>query len=815
MLVTCLRRADRDSDLLRRHRANHFEHDSPAKRSKTRGQRVCKACSACAAVKLKCADTRPCPRCVTKNISCENEVPQELAIPSIHSDAAQPDILPIGIEPLSDYNVGLTQPSEEVPAAQQLATPFTDSYGDLPNLLMDGTFSLDDAFMGDFLRDIVYPNTNPNHAAGGHSVLLPDVLDFGFDTLIDLPPSFDGELPPVATYEAESIQLPRSRSGAVTPTVRKVIDIGEKAFRDSLWLWTPASGDNRSAEQIFLTISEDRFIRDEQHLHTSPSLDVSLASRDRLLSMILGTCEPAVMRHVLSRFPSGELISSILTHFVTLRFDEVGRWIHTPSLNINQDNEAFLAALLSVAAVESRHPDIRRLGFAVQEAARIGVADRFESDNRNTRDLRTVQAFSLQLHAGFWSGMRRKMEIAESFTFPLVTMLRRSGHFRKRASSTPPDLDGPDASIEEAWDEWIRIESFKRLAYQVLIQDTNISMSLLTQPLLSMAEFHLDLPCSPAMWTAASAHSWKPFAVSSARTPIPTIRDALSNLSLLRDHQSNIDVQLSLNIIVSSLWPRVWQFRQMHAMPPIDGCGSNSLTANSLHQELVLGFKYLKIRSEEWEGGISPPVALKLEVCLMHLHVSLEAIQIFGGKEGEAEARKTVPQLKTWSRSREAREALRSAGQTLKAASQLEAGTLRGFAAVAVYHASLVLWAYGILVDSTTQSTGPPPSLVQLDDLGDSPDLERFLLVGHGLPCIRNYSLPEAGSSGERASTTIRITDSLNTMNAIAALLPTTSGGGDERGGTLPIVANLNKLMRALGKAASVMKRPQTGDLVA
>ena len=46
----------------------------------------------------------------------------------------------------------------------------------------------------------------------------------------------------------------------------------------------------------------------------------------------------------------------------------------------------------------------------------------FEADNRLIRSLRPLQAFAVQLNIGLWSGDKRKMEIAESFVLPLITV---------------------------------------------------------------------------------------------------------------------------------------------------------------------------------------------------------------------------------------------------------------------------------------------------------------------------------------------------------------------------------------------------------
>lgn len=46
----------------------------------------------------------------------------------------------------------------------------------------------------------------------------------------------------------------------------------------------------------------------------------------------------------------------------------------------------------------------------------------FERSNAFTRDLKALQGFMLTLDVGFWSGFKRKMEIAESFCQPLLTV---------------------------------------------------------------------------------------------------------------------------------------------------------------------------------------------------------------------------------------------------------------------------------------------------------------------------------------------------------------------------------------------------------
>lgn len=87
----------------------------------------------------------------------------------------------------------------------------------------------------------------------------------------------------------------------------------------------------------------------------------------------------------------------------------------------------------------------------------------YESDNSTTRDLRTSQTYALNIDIGVWSGNRRKTEIAESFSQPLITMLRRSLRFRRSVYTTiVPHAEDTGEVLEQKWRYWIEEESFKR-----------------------------------------------------------------------------------------------------------------------------------------------------------------------------------------------------------------------------------------------------------------------------------------------------------------------------------------------------------------
>ena len=90
-------------------------------------------------------------------------------------------------------------------------------------------------------------------------------------------------------------------------------------------------------------------------------------------------------------------------------------------------------------------------------------APQYERDNTFIRDLRTSQTYALTIDIGIWSGNRRKTEIAESFSQPLITMLRRALRFRRSIyPNITPLAEDVGNTLESKWRGWVEQESFKR-----------------------------------------------------------------------------------------------------------------------------------------------------------------------------------------------------------------------------------------------------------------------------------------------------------------------------------------------------------------
>lgn len=139
----------------------------------------------------------------------------------------------------------------------------------------------------------------------------------------------------------------------------------------------------------------------------------------------------------------------------------------------------------------------------------------------------------------------------------------------------------------------------------------------------------------------------------------------------------------------------------------------------------------------------------------MYLHIDVDAIQRFAGKLGERDAREAYPGLRDWSRTKEARAAIWHAGQVLRAARSVLAHQLRGFDAMAIYHAALVLWVFGLIQCGDTgrhdihtpMSERDLPPCIAVDGPDDK-SARAFLGQGHGRPGLTMVQL-RSGFSGE------------------------------------------------------------------
>lgn len=208
---------------------------------------------------------------------------------------------------------------------------------------------------------------------------------------------------------------------------------------------------------------------------------------------------------------------------------------------------------------------------------------------------------------------------------------------------------------------------------------------------------------------------------------------------------------------------------------------------------------------------------------MMSLYVALEDIQLFAGRAGEEEARRIYPQVRQWTQNSESRKAIWHAGQVFHHANKFEKTRLRDFYAVALYHATLVIWVWGMITFGTSRHSGlvtpiaanlpQSPSLQGISNISkrqvrvmldgtESKTTKAFIHLGHGIPGLQNVVNSTTGTSANTLNSAMgsfcSLFDSRAIMSTAAGVL---KGNFPQTKGSLPpLVDNLTSLINELGK---------------
>lgn len=195
---------------------------------------------------------------------------------------------------------------------------------------------------------------------------------------------------------------------------RRHVALGTEAYRrSSLGLWEPSHYDHSASELDNLSVlgthedaSELRFSLNEHCLNRS--------TRDEILAMTLDTCKTEKKRSVIQSFPTHELLDSLVQSFFHHHNQQIDSFIHGSTFRPNQQEPELLGAVVAMGAVLTYTKTLHKLGFAMQEVVRITLPRRFNEANVLSRALWALQAFICEIEIGIWSGIKQRMEIAES-----------------------------------------------------------------------------------------------------------------------------------------------------------------------------------------------------------------------------------------------------------------------------------------------------------------------------------------------------------------------------------------------------------------
>jgi hypothetical protein len=362
--------------------------------------RVNQACKQCAASKIKCTDSKPCPRCVNRNITCEVDCSEEPDV-SPAEDGADLDLqdLPQAISDISTSgNSDLPnehiepQPvmnSEETPLLITTSQATTDSYShstvscgfalpatptsDVNDVNLIETSEVYADFLKSLLDNGSLENTYP-------VLMSAEDLGVGFwDDYLDANMHIeDTGTQNLSTPTNSNTFMPRADPGDSSRDMnaleQKAFRAAANAFEQSGWNWSPSSQDHRSAEHGGLSLPHDWACQEGIPL---PDADFSakqmgLTDRERVMGLLLTYCSKQHLARMVSTFPSIDSLNGLVHHF--LRSQTAG-WIHIPSFNPTSIRPELLAAVLAHGACSTPVDVMEKLGYAMVDIVRSAVID--------------------------------------------------------------------------------------------------------------------------------------------------------------------------------------------------------------------------------------------------------------------------------------------------------------------------------------------------------------------------------------------------------------------------------------------------------
>ncbi|EHY53325.1 hypothetical protein HRR83_003533 [Exophiala dermatitidis] len=729
------------------------------------GPRASQACHACAAAKTKCDNGVRCKRCIRRDIPCirhhpisecdalpntadaavttnnSSSTPPVATAANNFSDAPQPQPEPQA-HPSTPLEMARSVGSTEVDAAAQVYQDHvlleTPSFYGLPSI------------------DPTQGGIDPERST----------VDLDFYNIFD----FDGNHDLVLSARDQEFlsslplpfrEAPREASlGAGTSPAKTVISSMDQsssqevyeAFKQSIGRWDPAKTNSRAVEQPSLYM--DRITTSKMDCLGSYDPNIISQSltpriREQILKLLIKSCDQDNVIDMISSFPAVEVLDRLLKSYLTRQVTTTDIWIHVPTFKVDEVRLELLVACVAAAACLSSSRPVQKFGLAMQEFLVYHLWLVSENSGVLTRDLQSLQALSLQLEMGLWSGVRRKMEISESFSGIVTNALRAGGHFRC-ANYSPITVTVEDEGeiLETKWKQWIQQESFKRLVYHMNLYCTRLSLVTSATSTMSYAELSVPVPFAHELWVAKSATEWKQLYLQLARGSPP---EPISFTNLLPDPMTlgslgplydGYYTKFCLLHAVSSMIGRHKQDRSIFA--PIDKSATrvSSFADDVQHQRIVHILKHIKLCYEDLELRHTIELDLLFHLCSMHLYAPFEQMELAAGKEGPIEAQRADPALQRWISTGDSRHAAWHAGQILRLSRMWTFDQLKHYAVVAAYHAGLCLWVYGVLSEQgksgylQNPTTSAEHSGYVMLDQEESIQTQRWISHARGDPAI-------------------------------------------------------------------------------
>lgn len=208
-----------------------------------------------------------------------------------------------------------------------------------------------------------------------------DFLDFGtfnfdsFDPDLMLWDNHTASMPTAQNMPPKPLPTP----GTHTPDFKDRIASGNAAFLRSVWMWTPTDSDFNGKDNLNLSLPTSEMDSPETRAIEGHSIFhhcLDSAFRDKILGLVLSTCDSSLFTVIASSFPNADSLNKLMHLYMAVHVTQTDSFLHFPTIELEDRSILLILMIIASGAVICSVPSIRKLGYALQEANRTALAER-------------------------------------------------------------------------------------------------------------------------------------------------------------------------------------------------------------------------------------------------------------------------------------------------------------------------------------------------------------------------------------------------------------------------------------------------------
>ncbi|PYH44603.1 putative C2H2 transcription factor [Aspergillus saccharolyticus JOP 1030-1] len=459
-------------------------------------------------------------------------------------------------------------------------------------------------------------------------------------------------------------------------------------------------------------------------------------------------------------FPS----ANVLSDFVRLyfhHFQPVYPMFHLPLFDANTCHWVVTLALAAIGSHYARLHESDECVSAFHELLRRVIMVEKENPCLEQTSLWLVQAKLLDCIGLMYNSDERARDSALDRFGDLTSLLIRNQLLKPSGHNKSDFRDKP---VEQKWLIWVEDEVRRRTAYLVWLVDCTVAYHFDKQPFFSLEDGQAALPSHERLWQAESADIWQGLLDRNPGQSELSLYDAVLIMYIEKRLVPGLG-GLSHILLIHALYQRMWEvgdyFRRPLSFWNPTAEKQSRLTAIPSGSVWLPGIpSYSKWRNSacdsldilHWAANSTATTAADLRnPTILHLH-SARIVLLAPFREIRSLAHSLVTEKFRWSERQQslewhfilrwvrhdqykARLAIIHAGATLLHA---RGNTSHAFhEPVAVFLATLVLWAYGCchaqLADRVRPDPSQEPTVIHLDQPCDDELVQLFVREGHAI----------------------------------------------------------------------------------